>query len=123
MYLSDGTKNTPRVKTQHFRPAQQGDVDLATNLNCIRLDYHGEDHGQFLSMDIFDGNLLVTMAFNLIELGDPCVPFQALEKPVPRTFAIPQIRKDRAFPAWHGNQDWPHCQHVLGRLHRFELKH
>ena len=130
MYLSDGT-NTPIIKMQHFRPAQQTDVDLATNLKHIRLDYHGEDHGQFLSMGILDGNLFVTRsiknftsAFNLIELGGPCVPFQALEKPVPTTLAIPQIRKDRAFPAWHGNQGYGRIVNMcLDSFTEFELKH
>ena len=40
--LRDGT-NTPREKAQHFRPAQQADVDWATKLKRIRLDYHGEE--------------------------------------------------------------------------------
>ena len=128
MYLSVGT-NTPRMKMQHFRPAQQTNVDLATNLKRIRLDYHGEDQGQFLSLGILDGNLLVTRsiknftsAFNFIELGDPCVPFQALEKPVPTTLAIPQIRKDRAFPAWHGNQDYGRIVNLcLESFTEFEL--
>ena len=31
----------------------------------------------------------LTSAFNLIELGDPWMPFQALEKPVPGALAIP----------------------------------
>ena len=51
MYLRHGT-NTPREKAQHFRPAQQADVDLATKLKRIRLDYHGDDHGQFHAMEI-----------------------------------------------------------------------
>ena len=109
---------------QHFRPAQQTDVDLATNLKRIRLDYHGEDRGQFLSMGILDGNLLVTRsmkhvtsAFNLIEVGDPCVPFQAFERPVPTTLAIPQIRKD-------GNQDYGRIVNMcLDSFTEFELKH
>ena len=128
MYLSVGS-NTPRLKMQHFCPAQQTNVNLVTNLKRFRLDYYGENQGQFLSMSILDENLLVTMsieeltsAFNLNDLGDPCVPFQALGEPVPTTLAIPQIQKDRAFPAWHGNQG--HGRFVNLCLECFtELKH
>ena len=61
MYLRDGP-HTLRGKAQHFRPAQQAamnkieqyvswflmndhksDVDWATKLKRIRLDYHGEE--------------------------------------------------------------------------------
>ena len=106
MYLSVGT-NTPRIKMQHFLSAQQTDVDFATNLKRICLDYHGEDHGHVLSMSILDESLLVTRNMkNVTELGDSRVPFQALEKPVPTTLAFPQIRKVRSFSAWHGNQDY-----------------
>ena len=79
-------------------------------------------------MSILDGNLLVTRsmnhvtsAFNLIELGDPCVPFQALERPVPTTLAIPQIRKDRT---WHKNQDYGRIVNMcLDSFTDFELRH
>ena len=112
----------------------QANVDLASNLKRIRLDYHGEDHGQFLAMEILDGNLLVTVsiknltsAFNLIELSDPWMPFQALGKPVPGALAIPQIRKDRPFPAGHsqdGNQDYGRIVSIcLDGFTEFELKH
>ena len=85
-------------------------------------------------MEILDGNLLVTMsiknltsASNLIELCDPWVPFQALGKPVPGALAIPQIRKNRPFPAWdslNGNQDYGRIVSVcLGGFTEFKLKH
>ena len=63
-------------------------------------------HGQFHAMEILDGDLLVTMsiehlssAFNLIELGDPWMPFQAFGKPVPGALAIPH-RPDIAHLPW-----------------------
>ena len=57
MFLSVGT-NTPRMKMQHFCPAQQTNVDLATNLKRFRLDYHGEEQGQILSTGILEGEAL-----------------------------------------------------------------
>ena len=67
-------------------------------------------HGQLHAMEILDGDLLVTMsiedltsAFNLIELGDPWMPFQALGKPVPGALAIPHrpeiAHLPRVYPA------------------------
>ena len=63
-------------------------------------------HGQFHAMEILDGDLLVTMsiedltsAFNLIELGDPWMPFQALGKPVPGALAFPH-RPEIAHLPW-----------------------
>ena len=57
------------MKMQHFRPAQQTNVDLTTNLKRIRLDYHGEDLGQFLYMGIVGGNLLVTRSIKNFHSG------------------------------------------------------
>ena len=63
-------------------------------------------HGQFHAMEILYGDLLVTMsiedltsAFNLIELGDPWMPFQALGKPVPGALAFPH-RPEIAHLPW-----------------------
>ena len=73
----------------------------AIPVNAVQNLIHGDIrslpyHGQFHAMEILDGDLLVTMSiedltstFNLIELGDPWMPFQALGKPVPGALAIP----------------------------------
>ena len=79
-------------------------------------------------MSILDESLLVTKnvtsAFKIIELHNPCVPFQALERPVPATLAFPQIRKVRSFSAWHGNQDYGRTVKLcLESFTEFELKH
>ena len=66
----------------------------------------------------------VTSAFNIIELGDPCVLFQALERPVPTTLAFPQIWKVRSSSAWHENQDYGRTVKLcLENFTEFELKH
>ena len=143
----------------------------AIPVNAVQSLIHGDIrslpyHGQFHAMEILDGDLLVTMsiedltsAFNLIELGDPWMPFQALGKPVPGALAIPHRPEiahlpwvypasrvlmmgsksacgimqyihrrilsmpihSLALPKWEAGLR-PHCQHVLGRLHRVRIE-
>ena len=83
----------------------------AIPVNAVQSLIHGDTrslpyHGQFHAMEILDGDLLVTMsiedltsAFNLIELGDPWMPFQALGKPVPGALAFPH-RPEIAHLPW-----------------------
>ena len=83
----------------------------AIPVNAVQSLIHGDIrslpyHGQFHAMEILDGDLLVTMsiedltsAFNLIELGDPWMPFQALGKPVPGALAFPH-RPEIAHLPW-----------------------
>ena len=83
----------------------------AIPVNAVQSLIHGDIrsltyHGQFHAMEILDGDLLVTMsiedltsAFNLIKLGDPWMPFQALGKPVPGALALPH-RPEIAHLPW-----------------------
>ena len=83
----------------------------AIPVNAVQRLIHGDIrslpyHGQFHAMKILDGDLLVTMsiedltsAFNLIELGDPWMPLQALGNPVPGTLELPH-RPEIAHLPW-----------------------
>ena len=88
----------------------------AIPVNAVQSLIHGDIrslpyHGQFHAMEILDGDLLVTMsiedltsAFNLIELGDPWMPFQALGKPVPGALGDSSQARNRPFAVGQPSQ-------------------